>query len=178
VNLFFGLLVAWVLVRYKFFGKKVVDALVDLPFALPTAVAGIALTAIYAPNGWIGKLLVPLGIKVAYTPLGFFIALTFSGCLRGSHRATVLEDLEAELEEAAASLGANRWQTFRRVNSPAPLSGVAHGLRVGFRPLACEYGSVVFHLRQHADENGDNAAAHHHQAGAIRLCGPPLRWPS
>ena len=145
VNLFFGLLVAWVLVRYKFFGKKVVDALVDLPFALPTAVAGIALTALYAPNGWIGKLLVPLGIKVAYTPLGIFIALTFIGLPFVVRTVQpVLEDLEAELEEAAASLGANRWQTFRRVILPPLYPALLTGFALGFARSLGEYGSVVF----------------------------------
>lgn len=145
VNLFFGLLVAWVLVRYKFFGKKVVDALVDLPFALPTAVAGIALTALYAPNGWIGKLLLPLGIKVAYTPLGIFIALTFIGLPFVVRTVQpVLEDLEAELEEAAASLGANRWQTFRRVILPPLYPALLTGFALGFARSLGEYGSVVF----------------------------------
>jgi len=145
VNLFFGLLVAWVLVRYNFFGKKVVDALVDLPFALPTAVAGIALTAIYAPNGWIGKLLAPLGIKVAYTPLGIFIALTFIGLPFVVRTVQpVLEDLEAELEEAAASLGANRWQTFRRVILPPLYPALLTGFALGFARSLGEYGSVVF----------------------------------
>jgi len=145
VNLFFGLLVAWVLVRYKFFGKKVVDALVDLPFALPTAVAGIALTAIYAPNGWIGKLLVPLGIKVAYTPIGIFIALTFIGLPFVVRTVQpVLEDLESELEEAAASLGANRWQTFRRVILPPLYPALLTGFALGFARSLGEYGSVVF----------------------------------
>lgn len=145
VNLFFGLLVAWVLVRYNFFGKKIVDALVDLPFALPTAVAGIALTAIYAPNGWIGKLLIPLGIKVAYTPVGIFIALTFIGLPFVVRTVQpVLEDLEAELEEAAASLGANRWQTFRRVILPPLYPALLTGFALGFARSLGEYGSVVF----------------------------------
>jgi len=145
VNLFFGLLVAWVLVRYKFFGKKVVDALVDLPFALPTAVAGIALTAIYAPNGWIGKLLAPLGVKVAYTPLWIFVALTFIGLPFVVRTVQpVLEDLEAELEEAAASLGANRWQTFRRVILPPLYPALLTGFALGFARSLGEYGSVVF----------------------------------
>lgn len=145
VNLFFGLLVAWVLVRYNFFGKKIVDALVDLPFALPTAVAGIALTAIYAPNGWIGKLLIPLGIKVAYTPVGIFIALTFIGLPFVVRTVQpVLEDLEAELEEAAASLGANRWQTFRRVILPPLYPALLTGFALGFARSLGEYGSVIF----------------------------------
>jgi len=145
VNLFFGLLVAWVLVRYQFFGKKFVDALVDLPFALPTAVAGIALTAIYAPNGWIGKLFAPLGLKIAYTPLGIFIALTFIGLPFVVRTVQpVLEDLEPELEEAAASLGANRWQTFRRVILPPLYPALLTGFALGFARSLGEYGSVVF----------------------------------
>jgi sulfate transport system permease protein len=145
VNLFFGLLVAWVLVRYQFFGKKFVDALVDLPFALPTAVAGIALTALYAPNGWIGKLFTPLGLKIAYTPLGIFIALTFIGLPFVVRTVQpVLEDLEPELEEAAASLGANRWQTFRRVILPPLYPALLTGFALGFARALGEYGSVVF----------------------------------
>lgn len=113
VNAVFGLLVAWVLVRYRFPGKKLIDALVDLPFALPTAVAGIALTALYAGNGWIGQYLEPLGIKVAFTPIGVFVALTFIGLPFVVRTVQpVLEDIESELEEAAAMLGANRLQTF------------------------------------------------------------------
>src|SRR6516165_10070385 len=113
VNVIFGLVVAWVLVRYNFFGKKIVDALVDLPFALPTAVAGITLATLYAPNGWIGTWLAPMGIKVAYTQLGIFVALTFIG-LPFIVRTVqpVLEDFDPELEDAATSLGANRWQVF------------------------------------------------------------------
>ncbi|MGD0745298.1 MAG: sulfate ABC transporter permease subunit CysT, partial [Verrucomicrobiota bacterium] len=118
-NVFFGIMVAWVLVRYEFFGKRVVNALVDIPFALPTAVAGITLTALYVPSGWIGQWLAPLGVKVAFTQLGVFIALTFIG-LPFIVRTVqpVLEDFDTEIEEAAASLGANRWQTFRRVILP------------------------------------------------------------
>lgn len=145
VNLFFGLLVAWVLVRYQFFGKRVVDALVDLPFALPTAVAGIALTTLYSTNGWIGQLLAPLGIKVAYTPLGIFVALTFVGLPFVVRTVQpVLEDLELELEEAAASLGANRWQTFRRVILPPLFPALLTGFALGFARSLGEYGSVVF----------------------------------
>ncbi|MBI3870151.1 MAG: sulfate ABC transporter permease subunit CysT [Verrucomicrobia bacterium] len=145
VNLFFGLLVAWVLVRYPFPGKKLVDALVDLPFALPTAVAGIALTAIYSTNGWVGGLLEPLGIKVAYTPLGIFVALTFIGLPFVVRTVQpVLEDLETELEEAAASLGANRWQTFRRVILPPLYPALLTGFALGFARSLGEYGSVVF----------------------------------
>src|SRR5208282_723306 len=140
INLFFGLLVAWVLVRYQFWGKRFVDALVDLPFALPTAVA-----AIYAPNGWIGQLLAPLGIKVAYTRLGVLVALTFIG-LPFIVRTVqpVLEDFDAEIEESAASLGANRWQTFWRVTLPMLRSALLTGFTLAFARALGEYGSVVF----------------------------------
>lgn len=145
VNAFFGLLVAWVLVRYHFPGKKIVDALVDLPFALPTAVAGIALTALYAGNGWIGQFLEPLGIKVAFTPLGIFVALTFIGLPFVVRTVQpVLEDIEAELEEAAATLGANRWQTFTRVIFPALYPALMTGFALAFARAIGEYGSVIF----------------------------------
>jgi sulfate transport system permease protein len=145
INLFFGLLVAWVLVRYQFWGKRFVDALVDLPFALPTAVAGIALTAIYAPNGWIGHWLAPLGIKVAYTRLGVLVALTFIG-LPFLVRTVqpVLEDFDREIEESAASLGANRWQTFWRVTLPMLRPALLTGFTLAFARALGEYGSVVF----------------------------------
>ena len=145
INLFFGLLVAWVLVRYQFWGKRFVDALVDLPFALPTAVAGIALTAIYAPNGWIGQLLAPLGIKVAYTRLGVLVALTFIG-LPFIVRTVqpVLEDLDPEFEESAASLGANRWQAFWLVTLPMLRPALLTGFTLAFARALGEYGSVVF----------------------------------
>jgi sulfate transport system permease protein len=145
INAVFGLIVAWVLVRYTFPGKKVVDALVDLPFALPTAVAGIALTALYAPNGWIGQWLAPLGIKVAYAPLGIIVALTFIGLpFVVRTLQPVLEDLEAEIEEAAASLGASRWQTFARILLPALLPALLTGFALAFARAVGEYGSVVF----------------------------------
>jgi sulfate/thiosulfate transport system permease protein len=145
LNAFFGLIVAWVLVRYTFPGKKIVDALVDLPFALPTAVAGIALTALYAPNGWIGQWLTPLGIKVAYAPLGIIVALTFIGLpFVVRTLQPVLEDLEAEIEEAAASLGASRWQTFARILLPALLPALLTGFALAFARAVGEYGSVVF----------------------------------
>ena len=145
VNAFFGLLVAWVLVRYHFPGKKIVDALVDLPFALPTAVAGIALTALYASNGWIGQFLEPLGIKVAFTPLGIFVALTFIGLPFVVRTVQpVLEDIETELEEAAATLGANRWQTFTRVIFPALYPALMTGFALAFARAIGEYGSVIF----------------------------------
>ena len=145
INLFFGLLVAWVLVRYQFWGKRFVDALVDLPFALPTAVAGIALTAVYAPNGWIGHWLAPLGIKVAYTWLGVLVALTFIG-LPFIVRTVqpVLEDFDREIEESAASLGANRWQTFWRVTLPMLRPALLTGFTLAFARALGEYGSVVF----------------------------------
>ena len=145
VNAVFGLIVAWVLVRYNFLGRKFVDAIVDLPFALPTAVAGITLATLYAPNGWIGGLLAPLGIKVAYTQFGIFIALTFIG-LPFIVRTVqpVLEDFDPELEDAAASLGANRWQTFWRVILPTLTPALLTGFALAFARALGEYGSVVF----------------------------------
>ena len=145
VNAVFGFIVAWVLVRYTFPGKKVVDALVDLPFALPTAVSGIALTSIYAPNGWIGRMLEPLGIQVAYTSLGVMVALTFIGLpfvVRTLQPA--LEDLDREVEEAAASLGASRFRTFRRVILPTVLPALLTGTSLAFARALGEYGSVIF----------------------------------
>ncbi len=145
INAVFGLLVAWVLVRYRFAGKRVVDALVDLPFALPTAVAGIALTTLYAPGGWIGQFLDPLGVKVAYTPIGVVVALTFIG-LPFVVRSVqpVLADLEREFEEAAATLGATRLQVFRRVIFPAILPAWLTGVALAFARAVGEYGSVIF----------------------------------
>lgn len=145
VNTVFGLAVAWVLVRYRFPGKRLIDALVDLPFALPTAVAGIALTALFAGNGWIGRYLESLGIKVAFTPLGVVVALTFIGLPFVVRTVQpVLEDVEQELEEAAASLGANRLQTFHRVILPAILPALLTGFALSFARATGEYGSVVF----------------------------------
>ncbi|RMD01859.1 sulfate ABC transporter permease subunit CysT [Aquitalea palustris] len=145
INLVFGFLVAWVLVRYPFPGKRLVDALVDLPFALPTAVAGIALTTLYAPNGWIGQFLVPLGIKVSFTPLGIIVALTFIGLPFVVRTVQpVLEDLEKELEEAATCLGASRWDIFRRVIFPATLPSLITGGTMAFARATGEYGSVIF----------------------------------
>lgn len=145
VNALFGLLVAWVLVRYAFPGKRVVSALVDLPFALPTAVAGIALTALYAPNGWIGQYLDPLGIKVAFTPIGITIALVFIG-LPFVVRSVepVLADLGKDVEEAAATLGASRFQTFNRVIFPAIFPALLTGFALAFARGVGEYGSVIF----------------------------------
>jgi sulfate transport system permease protein len=145
VNTVFGLIVAWVLVRYDFFGKKFVDALVDLPFALPTAVAGITLATLYGPNGWIGRLLTPLGIQAVNSQTGIFIALTFIG-LPFIVRTVqpVLADLDPELEEAAASLGANRWQIFWRVLLPLLLPALLTGFTLAFARALGEYGSVIF----------------------------------
>jgi sulfate/thiosulfate transport system permease protein len=145
INAVFGLLVAWVLARYRFPGRRLVDGLVDLPFALPTAVAGICLTTMYAPNGWIGRFLKPHGIEVAYTPLGVVVALTFIGVPFVVRTVQpVLQDLDVEVEEAAASLGANRWQTFRQVILPTVLPAVLTGFALAFARALGEYGSVVF----------------------------------
>ena len=145
LNAVFGLLVAWVLVRYRFPGKRIVDALVDLPFALPTAVAGIALTAIYASNGWIGSLLEPLGVKVAFTPLGVLVALTFIGLPFVVRTVQpVLEDLEPEIEEAAATLGATRVQIFLRVILPTLTPALLTGFALALARAIGEYGSVIF----------------------------------
>jgi len=145
INLVFGLIVAWVLVRYSFPGKRLFDSLVDLPFALPPAVAGIALTSIYSTNGWIGHYLQPLGIKAAYSQLGVVIALTFTGLPFVVRTVQpVLEDLDKEMEEAAASLGADRWQTITRVLLPAVLPAALTGFAMAFARAVGEYGSVVF----------------------------------
>lgn len=145
INAVFGLLVAWVLVRYEFFGKRFIDALVDLPFALPTAVAGISLATLYSSKGWIGQFLAPLGIKIAYTPLGVAVALTFIGLPFVVRTVQpILEDFEPELEEAAASLGANRWQTLIRVILPALLPALLTGAALAFARAVGEYGSVIF----------------------------------
>ena len=146
VNAVFGFIVAWVLVRYRFPGAKIVDALVDLPFALPTAVAGIALSALYAPNGWIGKPLMDwFGLKVAFTPLGIAIALTFIGLPFVVRTVQpILQDLPPEEEEAAASLGATRWQSFRRVVFPSLFPALLTGFALAFARGVGEYGSVIF----------------------------------
>ncbi len=145
INAVFGLLIAWILARYDFPGKRLVDAVVDLPFALPTAVAGIALVSLYSSNGWIGSLLDPLGIKVAYTPLGVVIALVFIG-LPFIVRTVqpVLADLGGDVEEAAATLGATRWQTFARVIFPAIAPALLTGFALAFARGVGEYGSVIF----------------------------------
>lgn len=144
-NAVFGLLVAWVFVRYRFPGKKIFDAFIDLPFALPTAVAGIALTALYGSNGWIGRLLEPLGITVAYTPLGVVVAMTFISLPFVVRTVEpVLAEAERELEEAAATLGAGRWTTIRRVIFPAVLPALITGTALAFARAVGEYGSVIF----------------------------------
>ncbi len=145
INVPFGVLVAWVMVRYRFPGRRFLDAAVDLPFALPTAVAGIALTALYAPNGWVGAYLAEWGIKAAYTPLGIVIALTFIGLPFVVRTVQpLMEDIDKEVEEAAATLGASRFQTVRRVILPAILPAVITGFALAFARAIGEYGSVVF----------------------------------
>jgi sulfate transport system permease protein len=145
INLIFGLLVAWVLTRYRFPGRRWIDSLVDLPFALPTAVAGIALAAVYAENGWLGRPLAALGVKVAYTPLGVAVALTFIGLPFVVRTVQpVLADLDAVLEEAAATLGASRWTTVRRVVLPAVAPAAATGFILALARALGEYGSVIF----------------------------------
>lgn len=145
INAVFGLALAWALVRYTFPGKKIIDALVDLPFALPTAVAGIALTALYAGNGWLGSVLEPLGFKVAFTPTGVLVALVFIGVPFVVRTVQpILEDLETELEEAASSLGAQRWTIFRRVILPILTPALLTGFALAFARAVGEYGSVIF----------------------------------
>lgn len=145
INVFFGGILAWVLVRYKFPGKKILDALVDLPFALPTAVAGIALAALYSSNGWLGQYLEVVGIKVAFTPLGILVALVFISLPFVVRTVQpVLEEAERELEEAAASLGASRWQTFLRVTLPGITPALLTGFALAFARATGEYGSVIF----------------------------------
>jgi sulfate transport system permease protein len=145
INLFFGLIVAWVLVRYTFPFKRLIDAMVDLPFALPTAVAGIALTALYAPNGWLGAWLKPMGITVAFTPLGIVVALTFIGLpFMVRTLQPVLDDLDKEVEQAAASLGASPMQAFARVILPALWPAMLTGFALAFARAVGEYGSVIF----------------------------------
>lgn len=145
INMVFGFLVTWVLVRYSFPGKRLIDAMVDLPFALPTAVAGIALATLYAPNGWLGQWFEPLGIKIAFTPLGVVVALTFISLPFVVRTVQpVLEDLENELEEAASSLGATRWQIFRKVILPTVFPALLTGFTLAFARAIGEFGSVVF----------------------------------
>jgi sulfate transport system permease protein len=145
INVVFGVILAWVLVRYRFPGKRIIDAMVDLPFALPTAVAGIALTTLYAPNGWIGSLLAPLGIKVAFTPLGIVFALVFVGLPFVVRTVQpIMEEIDKEVEEAAATLGANRFQTISRVLLPGLAPAVLTGFALAFARGVGEYGSVIF----------------------------------
>jgi sulfate/thiosulfate transport system permease protein len=145
INSVLGLFAAWVLVRYEFPGKRIVDALVDLPFALPTAVAGITLTAMFAGNGWVGSLLEPLGIKVAFTWLGVVVALTFIGLPFVVRTVQpVLQELDPEIEEAAATLGAGRWQSLKRVVFPELLPALSTGFALAFARAVGEYGSVIF----------------------------------
>jgi sulfate transport system permease protein len=145
INAIFGLIVAWVLVRYEFPGKRIIDAMVDLPFALPTAVAGIALTAIYSPNGWIGVYAAKLGIKIAYTPIGIFIALVFIGLPFVVRTVQpVIEDMDRDIEEMAATLGANRFKTVFRVVLPTLVPALLTGFALAFARSVGEYGSVIF----------------------------------
>lgn len=145
VNVVFGVLTAWVLVRYDFPGRRIVDALIDLPFALPTAVAGIALTTLYADNGWIGSLLAKADIKVSFTPLGIVVALVFVSLPFVVRTVQpVMEEIDRELEEAAASLGANRWQTITQVILPSLLPAILTGFSLAFARSVGEYGSVIF----------------------------------
>jgi sulfate transport system permease protein len=145
INAVFGLVIAWVMVRYRFPGRRILDAMVDLPFALPTAVAGIALTALYAPNGWLGQVLEPLGVKVAYTPLGILVALIFIGIPFVVRTVQpVIEDLDAEVQEAAATLGARRWQTVTRIVLPTLVPALLTGFALALARAVGEYGSVIF----------------------------------
>lgn len=145
INVVFGVLTAWVLVRYRLFGKKIIDSLVDLPFAIPTAVAGISLSGLFAENGIIGRLFVPFGIKISYTPLGIIVAMVFIGLPFVVRTVQpVLEDLETELEEVAASLGATRLQVFRRVILPTIMPSILTGFALAFARGVGEYGSIIF----------------------------------
>jgi sulfate/thiosulfate transport system permease protein len=145
VNLAFGLVIVWALVRYEFPGRRILDAIIDIPFALPTAVAGIALTNLYAESGWIGSILAPFGIQVAFTPLGIFVALVFIGLPFVVRTVQpVLEDIEVEFEEVAATLGASRWTTIRRVIMPALMPALLTGFALAFARAVGEYGSVIF----------------------------------
>ncbi|MEX0628688.1 MAG: sulfate ABC transporter permease subunit CysT, partial [Cucumibacter sp.] len=145
VNAVFGVIVAWVLVRYRFPGRRIIDAVVDLPFALPTAVAGIALTAIYAPTGWVGQLFAPFDIRIAYSPAGIVVALIFVGLPFVVRTVQpVMQEIDREIEEAAATLGANRYQTIFRVILPSLLPAVLTGFSLAFGRAIGEYGSVIF----------------------------------
>ena len=172
INAVFGLIVAWVLVRYDFPGRRLLDAFVDLPFALPTAVAGIALTALYAPNGWIGSLLAPLGIKVAYTPLGIVIALIFIGLpFVVRTLQPVMEEIDREVEEAAATLGASRFADAPPRHPADAPAAAPHRLRAGARPRRRRVRLGDLHRRQHPLRLGDRAAAHRRQAAGVQLPG-------
>ena len=172
VNVVFGTIVAWVLVRYRFPGRRIVDAMVDLSFALPTAVADIALTTLYAPNGWIGKLLTPLGIKVAYTPLGIVIALAFIGLPFVVRTVQpIMEEIDTEVEEAAATLGASRFQIITRILFPGLAPAIITGRRAGLRTRRRRVRLGHLHRRQSAVQVRDRAAADRHPAGGIRLPG-------
>jgi len=145
INAFFGVLIAWVLVRYRFFGKRIFDALIDLPFALPTAVAGITLATLYSSNGWVGRYLEPHGIKIAFTPIGIVIAMAFIGLPFVVRTVQpVIEEIDADIEEAAACLGANRWQTFTRIILPLLAPSVLTGFALAFARGVGEYGSIIF----------------------------------
>lgn len=145
INAFFGVLIAWVLVRYRFFGKRIFDALIDLPFALPTAVAGITLATIYSSNGWVGRYLEPHGIKIAFTPIGIIIAMAFIGLPFVVRTVQpVIEEIDTDIEEAAACLGANRWQTFTRIILPLLAPSVLTGFALAFARGVGEYGSIIF----------------------------------
>lgn len=145
INAFFGVLIAWVLVRYQFFSKRIIDALVDLPFALPTAVAGITLATIYSSNGWVGRYLEPHGIKIAFTPIGIIIAMAFIGLPFVVRTVQpVIEEIDTDIEEAAACLGANRWQTFTRIILPLLTPSVLTGFALAFARGVGEYGSIIF----------------------------------
>ena len=170
VNVVFGTIVAWVLVRYRFPGRRIVDAMVDLPFALPTAVAGIALTTLYAPKGWLGSLLDPLGIKVAYTPLGIIIALIFIGLPFVVRTVQpIMEEIDKEVEEVAATLGANRLQTVIAGAVSGPGAGDRHRLRTGLRARRRRIRLGHLHCRQFALRVGNRAAFDRHPARGIRL---------
>ena len=168
----FGFIIAWTLVRYEFPGRKLIDALIDMPFALPTAVSGIALTAVFAENGWIGQYLAPFGIKVAYTWIGVVVALTLIGLpfVVRSVQPALLE-VQRDLEDAAETLGAGRFTIFRRIILPTVLPALATGFTMAFARARRRVRLGDLHRRQPADEDRDHAAPDRHQAGAVRLRG-------
>ena len=176
VNGVLGIVVAWVLVRYEFPGRRIVDAMIDLPFALPTAVAGITLTSLYAPNGWFGQYLVPYGIQGVFSPLGITIALIFIGLpFVVRTLQPVIADLDVELEEVATSLGANRVQVVFRVILPYLYPAWLIGFGMAFARAIGEYRFGRLHRGQHADEDGDRLAPHHHEADAVPTTSAPRR---